>query len=282
MILRLDRVSAKWLREASAELGPGLWVIQGTPPDGADELVALLDGTVRPRHGRTLLDGHRIDNDPQTRSKIASLHAQECLVPAGSVASALTAMAVFRTMSGAALDWLERIGSAHLADRSPQALSPGELRCAALALALGLSDPALVVLYEPEVVDIGVPWESIWTRLFAISKTAPVLCVTGSPETATRLGGPHVVLNGGIWSPPADTLGVPGRLRIQGARLRRVVAELAVHPAVTSLQFSGRSPDIEELVVQTADATELSRHVISSAANSEARIWSLAVREGDP
>ena len=139
------------LRDLTLAVAPGeVLVLLG--PNGAGKSVSLetIAGFHRPAKGQIRIAGREVTGWPPERRRIAFVFQSFGLFPHRSVAENV-AMGMRPGQAGAADEvtaLLRRFGIAHLAQRRPQFLSPGEMQRTALARALA-SRPDLFLLDEP-------------------------------------------------------------------------------------------------------------------------------------
>ena len=116
-----------------------------------------------------------------------------------------------------ALEWLDRVGIAHLADRFPSELSGGQQQRVALARALA-REPQLLLLDEPTSALDPSTREAVMAELVAVIRRAgaPVLAVSHDPAVA-RIADRVAVLAGGKVvqeGPPDEVLSRPASLEV--------------------------------------------------------------------
>lgn len=170
MTLKAENVSKQYFRKTgqanvfnavqnvSVALEPGkLKVITGRSGSGKTTLLHMLSGLLAPSEGKIFLDDtdlyaqsdaalSRLRNSslsviPQARSAVETLTVKENVLLPGLLHSK-------KDQSAQALQWLERLGIAHLQDARPAALSGGELRRMAIARAL-TQDGDILLADEP-------------------------------------------------------------------------------------------------------------------------------------
>ena len=170
MTVRAENISKRYFRKTgganyfyavkpvSLEIAAGeAAVLTGRSGSGKTTLLHMLSGLLAPTGGKVLLDntdlyslddralsrlrGERIGVVPQGRSAIDTLTVMEnILLPAKLYGRPLPVEA--------AVQWMERLGVAHLRDARPAELSGGELRRMAIARALAQS-PDFLFADEP-------------------------------------------------------------------------------------------------------------------------------------
>jgi ABC-type multidrug transport system ATPase subunit len=265
----LSAVFAPPLNGASITLGPGLHVVLGTDLDGTRELVALLAGVSTPRRGSVRVSEKDPRSVPAIRRRIGALLAEESLPPALTVSRALGLALGARNDPQKPEQLLEEAKLSAWAGRRTDSLAPAEQRRLALLLAVSLRGPAGRALYEPLPV-AGNERERV-TELLAkrADGGTVVLAATASPRDASELGGSVLLLERGRFvrhpeQPLAVNLapGTPPQVRIRCSDARRLAAELAKDPAVTSLHcseepgsellVSGPNPDVLALSIARA------------------------------
>lgn len=272
--LRLQDLAGDRLRGATADVEPGFFVIRGTPAGGADELIRLLDGSLRPRRGQVTLDGVSIHSSPRLRRRVASLRAIETLPSAPTVASALNLIAQFRGLPCQGPEWLKAVGAQSLAPRRPESLQPIEGRLVGLAVALAIAEPELVVLYEPLAFEPPVVRQSL-LACERHARRVPVLWVLCGDRVDSRLGRPRATLAGGVWSESAQPPPEAGTFHCHGLGLRRVAAGLAGSTAVDELRLSAGNGGPETLLASGRLRGELSKALLCAIIATEARLFGL-------
>lgn len=148
------------LRDLGFTLDRGeILVILG--PNGAGKSVTLetIAGFHRPAAGRILIAGRDVTALPPERRQVGLLFQNFGLFPhltvAQNVGFGLRARRGWRRETGAVAALMAQFGIAHLSERRPEALSPGEKQRTALARALA-TQPDLFLLDEPfSALDTG-------------------------------------------------------------------------------------------------------------------------------
>jgi len=247
--LDLERVSSPRLRSLTASFGPGIHVLLGAESDGTADVIELCAGVRLPQRGQLKLDGHAPGSSPHTRRRIASLLAVEGWAAEGDVQH-----------------WIGQLGALHGFDataatrrfcpdlglgRALHSLSGPQRRELSLAAALAQPEPQLVALHEPLAAAAASAGTAVLERIRELGARAPVLLATRSVADARRLGGTLRVLERGVlvreardaW-PDAVTPGLPAELTVECDEPRRLLAELALVPAVERVSFDQRQPSV--------------------------------------
>ena len=86
--LRFEALNHAELANINASFGAGTHVVLGSERDGTGTLIQLAAGLLAPATGRVLLDGVAAWSNARTRRRIASLCADETLLPARDVTGA--------------------------------------------------------------------------------------------------------------------------------------------------------------------------------------------------
>lgn len=183
-------------------------------PNGAGKssVLAMIAGTLRPDPGALLeLGGHDLLPVPIHRRRVGLLGQDPLLFDhldlAGNVAYGLRAGGMDRRRAHArALEWLELVGIADLAQRRPREVSGGQAQRAALARALA-PEPELILLDEPLSaldVDVAAAIRGVLRPLLA-GRTAIV--VSHAAADVTALADRVAVLESGRVTETAATLG---------------------------------------------------------------------------
>lgn len=208
--LTLSGVTGRKLRRVEMSFVPGtIHALVGGPDVEAAELVAICAGVARPKRGVARLNGNRPFQSPETRRQIgALLQVEEC--PEGSTVetSVARALGIHHDVGGARAA-LSSFGIESLLSRTPGSLSPHETRSLALALALALEAPALLVLYEPFAA--GLARADVRDRLaLRAAGGAVVLSVMASSREAAESGAKLVSLRSGGLVPGRASAPDPG------------------------------------------------------------------------
>lgn len=157
--LRLDGVRVDWsgepiLRGVDLTLRAGeFFVLLGPNGSGKTTLLRTIAGFDRPAAGRVWLDGTDVTGLPAHRRGIGYLAQEPVLLPSRSIwENVAYGPYLHRWPPGQVRsrvdDLLARLGLRHLAARRPEQISGGERQRAALARALALRPP-LLMLDEP-------------------------------------------------------------------------------------------------------------------------------------
>jgi ABC-type Mn2+/Zn2+ transport system ATPase subunit len=214
-VIRLDGVSFAYgrvpvLHDIDLDLGDGDFVgIVGPSGAGKSTLLRLLLGALEPTGGALVRrPGLRVGYVPQVETVSWSFPVTVAEVVLMARPQRRMAPWADATERGAAMDVLERLGIAELADRHIRALSGGQQQRVFLARAL-LGDPLLLVLDEPtsgvdvrtrhqilhllgELHDSGLAIVLSTHDLNGIAAHCPtVVCLNG---TVTGVGTPKAVL----------------------------------------------------------------------------------------
>ncbi len=109
--LRFEALNHAQLANVSASFSAGIHVVLGSDRDGTATLIELAAGTLEPASGRVLIDGVAAWSSPRTRTRIASLCAEETLLPAKDVSGAIALALRARGDARSALSVLDAAGS---------------------------------------------------------------------------------------------------------------------------------------------------------------------------
>lgn len=280
--LELKGTTGRALARTELVLEAGSHVVLAETPDGADELVALISGAIRPRRGLVLLDGEEPYRSDAARASLRSLREREALPFGRTVEVAMERALSIRGSARAASDLLGDLGLSNWGKRPAASLSAEETRTVALALALGGEAAALLVLFEP--LATGLPNDRVVGEIASRARAgAVVVSVTASVRDAVTLGGRAFVMDRGrigrAVALVADELvpGSPLEVLVTVDDPRRLAAALAPDPDVSATSF-----DVEiapkEMVVRGADPSLLALAVQRAAIASGARITSMTRR----
>jgi ABC-2 type transport system ATP-binding protein len=124
---------------------PGVHAFVGAPTDGTAALAEVCSGRRRPRVGAVLVHGREPWRSPAARKRIASLLSRPDLPETLTVREVLALASQVRGQE----QLLEELGAGALAKRRVASLELHEARVVELCAALALSEPQLLVLYEP-------------------------------------------------------------------------------------------------------------------------------------
>ncbi|HEX4478837.1 MAG TPA: hypothetical protein VH142_27330 [Polyangiaceae bacterium] len=280
--LELKGTTGRALARTELVLDAGSHVVLAETSDGADELVALISGAIRPRRGVVLLDGEEPYRSEATRASLRSLREREALPFGRTVEVAMDRALSIRGSARSASDVLGDFGLSNWGKRPTASLSAEEARTVALALALGGEAAALLALFEP--LATGLPSDRVATEIASRARAgAVVVSVTASVRDAVTLGGRALVMDRGRivrdvalladeWVP-----GSPLEVLVAVDDPRRLAAALAADTDVSATSF-----DVEiapqEIVVRGADPSRLALSVQRAAVASGARITSMTRR----
>ena len=272
--LRFEALNHAELTNVTATFTPGTHVVVGSERDGTGTLIELAVGMLPPAAGRVLLDGVGPWSSAHTRARIASLRADETLLPARdvaqSVAFALRARGDTRAPSGV----LEAAGLAGLATRRVSALTARESRAVALAIALSHPRPALLALHEPLSL-IGIIQEDfIIETLAGLGAAGSIVLGTANRlEDAARLGGKQLALERGLLLDSVQARTPLGTitLRVHTPEPRRLAARLTEAPDISGVEWAGG----QELLVHGSELERLAASVVANARAEVIRITAL-------
>jgi ABC-2 type transport system ATP-binding protein len=281
-LLELRAVVAPPLNGAELEFGAGLHVALGSEADGAAMLAPLAAGLIAPQRGTLRVAGLDPRRSPEIRRRIGTLCSTEELFPARTIAHAVSAVLDAHEAKTDARSVLAGLGLAAWAARTPASLSGDERRSVVLALALGVPDPALLVLHEPLSRLPGIDQGALRERLTALSaREACIVCTTASARDAVELGGSLVVLDRGrfvrrLTETLPDNLapGSPGALIVRTSAPARLAAELANESAVTGVDWD-RDSRPAELRAHGSALAELALSVARAAERAQVSIQAI-------
>jgi ABC-type taurine transport system ATPase subunit len=272
--LRFERLSHAELYQVEATFTPGTHVVLGSERDGTGTLIQLAAGALAPAVGRVLLDGLPAWSHARTRRRIASLNAEEALLPARDVMRAVAFALRARGDARSALSVLDDAGLSRLAAKRVSTLTAREVRAVTLSIALSHPAPALLALHEP-LSTVGTLQEHFVQQALerASSAGALVLCSASRVEDAARLGGTTYALERGLWlgaahaRPPLSVI----TLRIHTPEPRRLAARLSEAPDISGVEWAGG----QELLVHGSDLDRLARSAVANARAEAIRITAL-------
>ncbi|MDH4259327.1 MAG: ABC transporter ATP-binding protein [Gammaproteobacteria bacterium] len=142
------------LDEVSLAVAPGeFFALLGPSGSGKTTCLRLIAGFDRPTHGNVMLDGENVTNIPPFDRSVNTVFQDYALFPHMSVAENVAYGPKVRGVSETerqrlALEVLELVRLAALADRSPAQLSGGQKQRVALARSL-INKPKVLLLDEP-------------------------------------------------------------------------------------------------------------------------------------
>jgi hypothetical protein len=272
---QVDGLAGRSLRGVTTSFGPGLHVVHALDPTGIDELVPLLDGSTAPRRGRVLFDGRCPYRCPDLRRHIGSLWFVESLPMATSVESGLHALELEPSVVERVAALLERFGQADLLARPTKSLNQHQTRMVALAVAMSKLEPESFLLTEPLVGTTAQASSVISQLLVERALHIPVLVVTSSRTTALRFGGPCAELGGGFWRRVQQGRTEYFTLRVAGASLRPLAAEIVRRPHVRSLRLTTLPAGHDEIWLETIDPNPVALDLVRLSQQLGLRLWSL-------
>lgn len=200
------------------DLRRGPTVLFGASGSGKSLTLQCLAGLMRPHGGRIALDGDILFDSsqgicvPARRRNLGYMFQDYALFPHLSVLanvaysrSGNAAWRLSRALREEALDMLERLGIARLADRMPAEISGGQRQRAALARAL-FSRPRLLLLDEPFSALDPLLRARMRRELAERLREAdiPLLMITHDPEDVECFASGLVVYAGGRARPSPD------------------------------------------------------------------------------
>jgi molybdate transport system ATP-binding protein len=209
--LELSAVVAERAVDVALTVAPGETVaLLGPNGAGKSTVLSVAAGLLRPDVGRVVLDGRVLTAVGEHRPRawvpphdrqVALLAQDPLLFPhltvRDNVEFAPRSRGVRRSEArAAARHWLEEVGVADLADRSPAQLSGGQAQRAAVARALA-AEPRLLLLDEPmAALDVAVT-PALRQTLRRVLADRSVLLVTHDALDALLLADTVVVVDGG-------------------------------------------------------------------------------------
>jgi len=220
-----------------------------------------------------LLDGVAAWSNAPARRRIASLCAEETLLPARNLAGAVALALRARGDARSATSVLDPAGLSHLAEQRVSAITAREARAIALCVALSHREPALLALHEPLSTGF-VPEEWVLKELARLSAAgAIVLCTASRLEDAARLGGRAGALERGLWLGAARARPALGGItvRVHTLETRRLAARLSEAPDISGVEWTGG----QELLVHGSELDVVARSVVANARAEAIRITAL-------
>jgi ABC-type taurine transport system ATPase subunit len=283
--LDLQGIWSPPLKNISARFGCGVQVILGRDVDGTADLLMLCAGLRVARRGRVFLDGRAPSHDPSARRTIASLLPDEDLTGAGSVGTWLDELS--RLRDGDLGPSLAAYAPDISRERALSSLSNRERRQLALALALGMRAPKLVLLHDPLAVAPAATLDATVQRILDLAREAVLIITTPSLADARRLGGTLHVLEQGVlvrkpsdaW-PHATTPGLDVCLWVECDAPRELLAELARSPEVVQADYDARHA-AGRLQLRGRDLEQLALAVTRAAVAAKVELRALQVGAAD-
>lgn len=266
------------LRHVGLAAGPGE-VLALLGPNGAGKSVTLetIAGFHRPRTGRVVIGGRDVTALPPERRGVGLVFQNYGLFPHLTVAAnVLFGLRAHhgRTDGGQAARLLDRFGIAHLAERLPHDLSPGERQRTALARALAM-EPRVFLFDEPFAALDARTRDALREELGAFLRETrvPAILVTHDQTDASVLADRVAIMNKGaivqagpiaeVFRAPADSFvadftGVENRLPARvvgrvGARLRVAIGNRMLQVEAECL--AGNAPSAVFLCIRGEDVT---------------------------
>ncbi len=244
----------------------------GTPADGSSALALTLCGARPPHSGELTIAGARPASSPAVRCRIGALVDEPLLPDVGRVRDLLVFARMLRGTEAPREEWYEPLHLAEL-DTTPLAdLNRPQRRTVALALALAVSAPLLVVLHEPLCDLLHAQRDALRTVLHKrAAQGACVLILTASVRDASSLVDDVATLQRGrigraIGSPDVDEL-TPGsvvELQVWSDLPRVLASALVREPALRGVSWT--SEEGAPVVVRSRD--------VDDAASAIARVAS--------
>jgi ABC-type thiamine transport system ATPase subunit len=263
---------------ADLQLDSGVHNIVTLTPEGGSELVEIGSGLSAPKRGTVLIDGKNPHSRPEIRRRIGSLFSVEAVSEVRTVEAWVARALLLKQTNAVPAAVLETIGLGALAKRTPGALSPGEARAVALAVALA-SEAGVILLFEPLATPAGRA-RVVSSIVEAAEKGAAVVCVTASARDAADIGGSSYPLRFGRIGGNASVrpLGGPTEsvveMIVRTDDPRRLSSALSLDPALSHLSSDvGAAPG--EVVVRGNDSDRLALGVLRGAKQSGAKVLAL-------
>jgi ABC-type multidrug transport system ATPase subunit len=272
----------------NATLENGMYRLWGDDPTALGPILECAIGTRLPERGTLTIDGVNPATTPQLRGEIGSLLPEEPTLPPGRVSVRMSQLQQLRGgPPSTALELLQTIGGGHLGDRLCQDLTANERRIVALALALALQAPKLVVLHTPFAI-AGIDRRRVCDRLVVLAQRGVVvLAMPGAASldfTLTEINiterrmqvnddsarDQHLPEEGSVPRPVEFTI-----LTSDAARL-----EAALLAEVTDAHCARFGP--EELRVTTRDSSRLAHALVQVALRENVQIYATASKPAPP
>jgi len=241
--LAVHNLYAGALRGVELRVESGLHVVLAAANDGAADLVRALSGTLRAARGRVLVDGRDPYRDPSLRRSIASLLADEPCLGEMDVESVARHVVGTSARRSNAVDVLGDVGMTEARTRRHSELTTAQRRTLALALALAVEAPRLVVLYEPLWAAQGRS-QQVVERLIELGRETTVVVCTARTDHASRLGGTLHLMRRGVVVGKVSSLrsaGPGAAMTVGVSDARRFCARLAMEPHVRNVELDAES-----------------------------------------
>ncbi|HET7327829.1 MAG TPA: ATP-binding cassette domain-containing protein [Nocardioidaceae bacterium] len=214
--LELRYGDTRALHGASLELRAGERVaLMGPSGSGKSSLLHCLAGVVEPQGGEIWFEGQRLDRLSEARRSAVRLERMGMVFQFGDLVPELTLVenvllplrilgARRRAARTAAMELLDRLGVAEVADHRTGAVSGGQAQRAAVARAL-VHQPAVVFADEPTGSLDSVTAEKVLDAMVSLTREsgAALLVVTHDNIVASYLDR-HLVMHDGV---TCDTVG---------------------------------------------------------------------------
>jgi ABC-2 type transport system ATP-binding protein len=252
----------------------------GSPGDGTSALVQVLSGSERPRSGDVTVAGARPFFSPSVRSRIGALPDTAALPDMGRVRDLLVVARMLRGSEAPRGEWYEPLHMQDLDDVPVARLDLHQRRTVALALALAVPSPLLIVLHEPLCQVLHV--DRSWLRTLLARRSAQGACVlvlTSSVHDASSLVDDVATLQRGrigraIGAPDVEELtpGMEVELHVWSDAPRALASALVLEPAVCAVAWDTQagSPVRVRCTKLEEGAATVARVAVSNGARIEA------------